>query len=322
MSYARIAKAVTETPWAITRDKLDEIEAVLNFHIQGNKFSPEELRARFGEPDPPSAGKRGAVAVIPLQGVISHRMGGMTEMSGGMSTERFGKMFDDAMGDDSVSAIVADIDSPGGTITGVTELHAKIMAARGQKKLVAHVNALGASAAFWIASAFDEIWCTPSGSVGSIGIITAEHVDRSKQDEQQGIVRTTLSAGKYKGEGSGPLSDETKAWIKDRLETAYGVMTADIGAGRGIKASEVKAGYGEGRVLFAKDALKAGMIDKIGTFDELVGKLTGRRQVTGLRAKSELVDLQAEEPPAMTLAEPAASEPDAALATLRRKNRR
>lgn len=303
MSYARIAKAVAETPWAITREKLDEIESILSFHMEGGKFTAEELRARIGEPQRAVSAKRGAVAVIPLHGVISHRMGGMTEMSGGISTERFTQMFREAMADDSISAIIADIDSPGGTIAGVTELHAEIMRARGQKKLISHINGLGASAAYWIASAFDEIWATPSASVGSIGII-ASHIDTSKADEREGITRTTFTAGKYKGEGHGPLSDEARAATQARIDEAYAGMTADIGGARGVDASVVRAGYGEGRVVSAKSAKKLAMIDKIGTFEDLVGKLSGRRGVvTGMRAEGETVELLAEAPEVEAVAE-------------------
>lgn len=287
MNYTRIAKAVVETPWAITRDKLNEIEAFLEFQMVGGKFTGDELRARFGEgPTAPQPAKRGAIAVIPLHGVISHRMGGMTEMSGGMSTERFAKMFREAMADDSVSAIVADIDSPGGTIAGVTELFGEIMAARGHgKKLYAHINALGASAAYWIAAAFDEVWATPSAMVGSIGIIAA-HLDASKAEEREGVTRTTFTAGKFKGEGHGPLSDEAKAAIQGRLDEAYVVMSGDIGKGRGVTPAAVRGGFGEGRVVSAKEGLKLGMVDKIGTFDQLVGKLAGRAS-TGMRAEEE-----------------------------------
>lgn len=299
MSYERIAKAVAETPWAITRGKLDEIEAFLEFQMAGGKFTAEELKARFGEPSTPQSAKRGAIAVIPLQGVISHRMGGMTEMSGGMSTERFAQMFRHAMADDSVSAIVADIDSPGGTIAGVTELHKEIMSARGQKKLVAHINGLGASAAYWLASAFDEIWATPSATVGSIGII-ASHIDTSKADEKNGVTRTTFTAGKYKGEGHGPLTDEAKAATQARLDEAFAMMTADIGGGRGVDASVVRDGFGEGRVVSAKSAKKLAMIDKIGTFDELVAKLAGRRGVGGrMRAEDETPEPEPIETPAL-----------------------
>lgn len=284
MKYSHIARFVAETPWAIMRSKLDEIEAVLQFHIEGGKFTAEELRARLGDPQQPTPAKRGAVAVIPLQGVISHRMGGMTEMSGGMSTERFAAMFRDVLADDSISAIVIDVNSPGGTIAGVTELAAEIFTARGRKPIIAHVNALAASAAYWIASAADRIEVTPSGEVGAIGVITS-HLDTSKAEAQEGVTRTVISAGKFKAEGYGPMTDEAKAAVQARVDDAYAVMTKDIARGRNVKASAVRDGFGEGRVVSAAEALKLGMVDRIATMDETIGRLVGRKSAGGMRAE-------------------------------------
>lgn len=287
MKYARIAKYVIETPWAILRSKLEEIESILRFHMEGGSFTTEELRARLGEPaQKPSAGRAGAVAVIPLQGVISHRMGGMTEMSGGMSTERFSAMFRQMLNDDSVSAIVIDANTPGGTIAGVTELANEIHAARGRKPIIGHVNALAASAGYWILSAADEIVSTPSGQVGAIGVITA-HLDTSKAEEQEGVTRTVIAAGRFKSEGHGPLTDEAKAAIQAMVDDAYAMMVKDIARGRGVKASDVSGGFGEGRVVSAQDALAAGMIDSIATLDETIVRLVGGRKSSGLRAQTE-----------------------------------
>jgi signal peptide peptidase SppA len=284
MKYTHVAKYVMETPWAILRSKLDEIEAVLQFHMEGGKFTAEELQARIGGgSSAPAAAKRGTVAVLPLHGVISHRMSAMTEMSGGMSTDRFSAMFRQAMADDSVSSIVIDADTPGGTIAGVPELHAEILAARGKKPIIGHVNALGASAGYWLLSAADEIVATPSGEVGSIGVITA-HVDTSKADEKDGVTRTVISAGKYKSEGFGPLTDEAKAAIQARVDDAYATMIKDIARGRNVDAKSVSSGFGEGRVLSAKEALKLGMIDRIATFDETLSQAAGKRTV-GMRAE-------------------------------------
>lgn len=296
MKYAHVARYVMETPWAILRSKLDEIEAILQFHMEGNKFTPEELRARLGEPfQQPESAKRGAVAVLPLRGVIAHRMGGMSEMSGAMSTERFSSMFRQALADESISAILIDVDSPGGTIAGVTELANEIHAARGRKPIVAHVNALAASAAYWIASAADRIESTPSGQVGSIGVITTEHIDTSKADERDGITRTVVSAGKYKAEGHGPLTDEAKAALQAMVDDAYGVMVKDIARGRNVDVATVRGGFGEGRIVSAKEALKGGMIDRIATLDETLARLTGRRAAAGLRAEGEDAPLLAED---------------------------
>jgi signal peptide peptidase SppA len=276
MKYPRIFDYVRSTPWAILESKLGEIEAILQFHMEGGKFTADELRARLGDPGAaPTPVKQGAIAVIPLRGVISHRMGGMTEMSGGMSVERFSAMFDEALRDDSVSAIVADIDTPGGTISGLTEMWAKIYAARGQKKTVAQVNALCASAGQWLASAFEEKVCTPSGDVGSIGVITS-HLDTSKAEEADGVKRTVVSAGKYKAEGQGPLTEEAQAALQARVDEAYAMMVRDIAKGYGVAPSVVREGFGEGRLVGAKEALKLGMIDRIDTMEGTIGRLLGR----------------------------------------------
>lgn len=284
MKYAHVAAYLAETPWAILRSKLDEIESILAFHMDGGRFTADELRARIGDPQQADVSRRGAVAIIPLQGVIAHRMGGMQEMSGAMSTERFSVMFRSALADPGVGSIVIDIDSPGGTISGVTELAGEIFAARGTKPIVAQVNALAASAAYWIAASADEIVSTPSGEVGAIGVITA-HTDTSKADEAEGVTRTVISAGKYKGEGRGPLTDEAKAAIQARVDEAYGVMVGDIARGRGVKASEVRDGFGEGRVVSAKQAKAIGMVDRVATMDETISRLVGRRASAGMRAE-------------------------------------
>lgn len=285
MKYRHIVKYVMETPWAILSSTLHEIEAILQFHLEGGTFSAEELRARLGEPVRDEPARHGAVAVLPLHGVISHRMGGMTEMSGGISTDRFAAMFRQAVTDDAVAAILIDVDSPGGTIAGVTELAREIVAARGRKPIVAHVNALAASAAFWIAASADSIDVTPSGHVGSIGVIAA-HVDTSKAEEQDGITTTLISAGKFKGEEYGPLSALAKAAIQARVDDAYATMVHDIAHGRGVPLSAVRDGFGEGRIVSAMEALKLGMIDRVATMDETLARLVGGRQRGGMRAET------------------------------------
>lgn len=287
VKYAHIARYVAETPWAILQSKLEEIEAILAFHISGGKFTEQELQARIGEGAAPptlrleaaaggATGGGAAIAVIPVQGVIAHRMGSLSEMSGGVSTERLTGLLRQAANDPQVGSILLDVNSPGGTVAGVTELAAEIRAIAKQKPVTAHVNALAASAAYWAISGATEIVSTPSGEVGSIGVITA-HVDTSKADAQKGVTRTIISAGKYKAEGAGPLTEEAHAAILARVNEFYATMTADIAKGRAVPVSDVRSGFGEGRVVSAAAAMKMGMIDRIATFDETLRSLAGRR---------------------------------------------
>ena len=88
-------------------------------------------------------------------------------------TEAFGAAFDRAAADSSIGAIVLNIDSPGGSVYGVEELADKIYKARGTKPVYAVANSLAASAAYWIGSAASQLYVTPSGEVGSIGVLAA-----------------------------------------------------------------------------------------------------------------------------------------------------
>jgi signal peptide peptidase SppA len=199
----RILRAATATPWAILPEKLEAIIGLLELRASGAKLSKAEIQARIGDGRRGAPASGGAVAVLPLYGVVAHRMNAMNDVSapGGTSTEMFGQAFDKAMSDPNVAAIVIDIDSPGGSVEGVPELAAKIAAARGSKPIVAVANAMAASAAYWLAAAADEIVVTPSGLVGSIGVYQM-HVDASEAVADEGLKVTYISAGKYKTEGN------------------------------------------------------------------------------------------------------------------------
>ncbi len=285
MNYQHIISYVASTLWAIEPGKLQEILGILAFRASGEKWSNEEIAARIGSRGPSQpAQSGGGVAVVPIHGVIAHRIGGMDDASGGASTEKIGSMIRQAQANPDVGSIVLDIDSPGGTVPGVQELAAEVFGMRGGKKIVAHVNSLAASAAYWIASQADEIVSTPSGSAGSIGVFSA-HQDMSKALEAAGIDVTLISAGKFKVEGSpfAPLSAEAKAFMQGRVDEAYGQFVHDVARGRGASVKDVRSGYGEGRVLSSKDALSAGLIDRVATMDATLSGLVGTR--IGMRAE-------------------------------------
>src|SRR5207302_11309430 len=113
----------------------------------------------------------------------------------------FGQEFDAAIADPNVSAVVLDTDCPGGSAAGTPELASKIRAARGKKPIIAVANALMASAAYWIASAADEIVATPSADVGSVGGYQA-HLDQSQALEKEGLKVTFIQEPALKTAGN------------------------------------------------------------------------------------------------------------------------
>lgn len=274
MKQSYVLRAFMETPWAILPNTLAVLEEIVVRHVSGEKLSAEEVQARIHGAVRPPEQKVNRVAVLPLFGSIFPRANMMTDMSGATSAERFGARFSEMVNDPSVGAIVLDVNSPGGQIGGIEELSQKIFDARGQKPIVAVANHLMASAAYWIATAADEVVVTPSGEVGAIGVF-AVHEDISQALEKEGIKVSLISAGKHKVEGNPyePLSDEARAFYQGRVSDAYDLFVNAVARNRGVKPALVKDSFGEGRSVGARQAVDLGMADRIGTLDETIARL-------------------------------------------------
>jgi hypothetical protein len=135
-----------------------------------------------------------------------------------------------------------------------------------------------ASAAYYLGSQANEVVGTPSGMIGSVGVLMM-HVDHSAANEMEGISPTIISAGKYKAEASPdfPLSDEARAYLQSQVDQYYGMFVNAVADGRGVSSDTVRTDYGEGRCLTATDALKVGMIDRVESLDATVQRLLDAR---------------------------------------------
>jgi len=275
MAYENIIRAINGTLWAIAPEKMEAMLAILDLRVRGIKADAETIAAvsAAARKDRQSRQVK-QVAILPILGTITQRADMMTEASGFASADAIGKEFDRLMGDASVSAIVLDVDSPGGSVFGVDELSAKIHAARGGKPIVAVANSYAASAAYYIATAADELVVTPTGQVGSVGVM-AVHVDVSAAKEKLGIRPTYVHYGKHKVEYSEdfPLSEDARDELQ-RMVDAYGrAFDAAVARNRGVSVAEVRDNYGQGRVYLAKEAVSRGMADRVDTLEGTIGRL-------------------------------------------------
>jgi signal peptide peptidase SppA len=310
--YPRVVSFVNEQPWAMLPEKLATMLDLLRFRAAGGRPTEDQVRAALGgKPGPHGGvslfdleteamyhadaegvlrsaaggtietrpGGRPIVAILGVYGIISQRADMMTEMSGGTSTDKLTARFRAAMADQAVKGIVLDVDSPGGGVYGLDELAAEIRGAKGTKPVVAVVNSLAASAAYWIASAAEELSITPSGEAGSIGVFAA-HEDVSKALEMMGVKRTLVSAGKFKTEGNPfePLSEEARAAMQARVDDYYAAFARSVAKGRGVSPEDVRGGFGQGRVVGAKQAVAERMADRIETLDDAVRRVAGMRK--------------------------------------------
>jgi signal peptide peptidase SppA len=288
MRLRLLMEAFRETPWALQLGTFEAFSALLDRASAGN-LSDDEISAAARSEKPPyaAAGSKENVAVIPVMGVIAHRAHLVQDVCGpgGTSTELLEQAIRAAAADPAIRAIVLDIDSPGGSVFGVAELADTIRQAREQKPIAAVANATAASAAYWIGSAAHELFVIPSGEVGSIGVY-GKHEDTSKADEAAGKVTTIISAGKYKAEGAGPLTDDAKAHMQARVDAYYTQFVRDVAKQRGVSVEAVRSGYGQGRTLGADAALAAGMVDGIATLSEVISKYARRTTETANRSRA------------------------------------
>ena len=276
MGHFDIMRHAAAEPWAILPTALQGLLANAGvLHVEHDDAIAIEALSRPGP-------KSGRVARIPIVGAIARRDSLWSLLFGGASIERITKALHDVAADDSISTVLLDIDSPGGTVSGLPELAGEVRSLKQSKHVVALANSLPASAAYWIASQADEIVATPEALVGSVGVF-AVHEDWSKFYEQNGVKLTYVAAGKYKTEGNfdEPLTDEARAHMQSIVNDAYDLFVSDVAKGRGLAPSRVRAEYGEGRVLTANDAKAAGMIDRIAGASETIQRLAGRRAESG-----------------------------------------
>jgi signal peptide peptidase SppA len=259
--------------WAIWPEALQAALQATLAETGSILVSEEEITAAI-RPGP----KTGKVALVPIIGGISHRGSFWSSFFGGATVERLTKVLREHGADPSIGTVLLDIDSPGGTVSGIPELAAEIRRLTETKHVVALANDLAASAAYWLASQADEIVATPEALIGSIGVFTY-HADFSKMMDDIGIKITYIHAGKYKVEGNPdePLSDEARDHIQGLVDADYDLFVADVAKGRGVSPATVRSDYGQGRVLSAADAKAAGMIDRVATSDETFRRLAGNR---------------------------------------------
>ncbi len=279
MTYRELPSHVEQSAWAILPSALAAIlEAV-------REIGPSPTQERIAEvkgliqavtPRRPRQSTRPSkgVGVVAVHGLLTHRAGLLFGLFSGSSTLRISREVRELADDASIKTIVLDIDSEGGTTEGATELWAEIYRARQKKHVIAVANAMAASGAYWIGSAATEFVATPSGSAGSIGVFHV-HADESRALDKAGIKMTLTKAGKHKAEGNPfePLSRDAKAHIQARVDEAYSMFVWDVAKGRGVKVSDVRNGFGEGRMLGAEGALKLGIVDRIASLEEAIAPL-------------------------------------------------
>ncbi len=217
----------------------------------------------------------GNVALISIDGPMTKKMTSASYLFGGTSTEKVRKQIKGALADSSVSSILLHIESPGGQVSGTAELADDIREAGQKKNVVAYIEDIGASAAYWVASQAGTIVANKSASIGSIGVFTTI-VDSSEAAARAGVKVNLVSTGKYKGAGQPgvKLTDAQLEQFQKQVDAIFTDFKDAVATGRGMSVDDVSA-LADGRMFKSDVALASGLIDKVCSFEECLTQVSG-----------------------------------------------
>jgi ClpP class serine protease len=202
-------------------------------------IKPEDKRASVAY----NIDGRSGVAQIYVNGVIGKALDSFDMECGGVCLDHVVAALEH-LAEYSPTALALHFNSPGGTVTGVSEAADAITAfSRGVAPVHAYTDSMCASAAYWLACAADDFTAAASSYIGSIGVYCAL-VDSSKLYEDKGVFVKLISSGIYKGQGTPgvPLSEQYVALRRQQCQaTAERFFGAVIGARGEEIASEAAA---------------------------------------------------------------------------------
>jgi signal peptide peptidase SppA len=212
------------------------------------------------------------VGILRIEGVITQKEDFFTFFFGGATLDTLAEDFKSLVENDDIDTIVLNIDSPGGTVSGVQEFANMIFDARERKRIITISSSIMASAAMWIGAAADVVLISGGTVVtGSIGVLTT-HVDVSQLEADLGIKTTEITAGREKRIAStfAPLSDVGRSTLQGQVDKIMEVFVGDIAKFRGVSEQEVRSNMADGKTFIGDNAVKAGLVDDIKTFDLLI----------------------------------------------------
>jgi len=274
MSFELI-NSIIKKAWAIDPNYVEGITPFLVNLLEGRPVQWEKIAsalpyavdARSSTPSDITSAAPGSIAVISMSGPVQKN----DQFCGPVGTATIGRWIKDAEANVNIDGIILKVDSPGGTVDGTEDLARTIKNAK--KPIVAYVDGLAASAAYWISSSADEVIANgKTAMIGSIGTmikladiqpvlekagVKFHEIYASKSTDKNRVFREAIKDGNY------------TSMVNEILDPLNEVFLSSVKKNRTGKLSD-KENVLSGRVYMAEDARKYGLVDKIGSMDDAV----------------------------------------------------
>jgi protease-4 len=234
----------------------------------------------------PETGK--GVAIIRVEGVIVAGRGGAEFMGPSVAgSETITDHIQRALRDPDARALLVRINSPGGSAAGAEEIYHQLMKAREKKPVVISMGDVAASGGYYIAAAGDEIFSNAGTITGSIGVITS-HLDLSALLKKVGADYESITSGEFKDMGSfsRPMTARERDLLKGLIGDVYEQFVEAVVKGRNMPKEKVLK-IADGRIFTGRQAMEAGLVDKIGGFEEA---LDSAAQKAGIRGRPRRIE--------------------------------
>ncbi|MEY2922817.1 MAG: hypothetical protein RL108_1443 [Bacteroidota bacterium] len=222
------------------------------------------------------------IAVIYAQGEIGSGEGDVNEIGEGSMR----RSLQEARKDKNVKAIVLRINSPGGNALTSELIWREIEITKKVKPVVVSMGDYAASGGYYIACNANKIFAeanTITGSIGVFGVLPNFSEAAKKIGISTELVKTNTNASEYSP--FNPLDENYRGFAQEGVERIYGVFLQRVAAGRKLSTAQVDA-IGQGRVWSGQDALKIGLVDKIGGMDDALKEAAKLGKTTKYRTKN------------------------------------
>lgn len=265
--------------WCGTELSFQHLMAVLKARMERAPTAPAALYGEDKQSEPKLPWPltvSGNVGIVTIAGPLTNTESVWNRYDGVISYGEIRAALVHAAQDPNIGAIVLDINSGGGAVSGVSDTAELIKKVDSIKPVHTFSDGMLASAAYWLGSSARSVSIGKVTEAGSIGVLTV-HKEISKMLSEIGINATVLRAGEFKALGNQfePLSDKAKEVIQGQLDSMYQMFVQHVADARGVTYPVADQKMAQGRVFMGDQAVAIGLVDKVSTFDEVVAKAQG-----------------------------------------------
>ena len=252
-------EVLTELKQLTGTDKTDDLKSVDMGDYASSRQSERD--------DSKKKTSKDQIAIVYASGEINGGEGS----DNSIGSERISRALRQVREDDKVKAVVFRINSPGGSSLASDVIWREVMLTKKVKPIIVSMGDLAASGGYYIACAADSIIAEPNTITGSIGIFAILPNMQKFFNDKLGITFDGVKTGKYAdlGNVSRPLSTEEKAILQNEVDHGYDDFTKAVANGRHKTQAYINS-IGQGRVWTGSQALKLGLVDRLGNISDAV----------------------------------------------------